>query len=471
MSDKPLEIVIVGLGAGGLYASKNALLHNRNCHITIIEKRDFDQFSPCGLPFAIEGVVESFDDLKHVVPDVKNKLEKFLKHEVVSVDAQKKCVTALNLDTNEEKVFPYDSLILSHGASPVNLPIPGAKEFVGKGVHFCSTIDNSKALLDAALTSKSKSAVVVGGGAIGLEVAVALKHRGLEVAVTKRTPPPFPRNLDPEMGKHIVGELDRLGIRVLFGKGIDSVNGTNLVESVTIAGEVIPCDVVVMAVGMRGNTGLAEQAGCKINKNLVVTNNRMETSVKDVYAIGDLAQSYSRIDKTPASMQLATSAFRQGITAGVNAAGGNTEYPGVLNTFLTGVGKLEVAGTGYTLETAKELGYNAKAINTKREIKPHYIPGAVDVYLRLIVDLDTKKVLGAQAIGENGANWRVNIFAMAIHGGMTLYDLMDTELSYYPHVSQMYDPVAQVVEIAIKRLKMGQKECETVFDAKDLDKQ
>jgi NADH oxidase (H2O2-forming) len=197
MSDKPLEIVIIGLGAGGLYAAKNALINNRNCRITIIEKRDHDQFSPCGLPFVIEGGVESFDELKHVVPEVKNKLVKYLRHEAVSIDKDEKTVTALNLETNEERVFPYDSLILSHGASPINLPIPGAKEFVGKGVHFVSDIDNSKALLDAALTSKKKSAVVVGGGAIGLEVAVGLKERGLSVAVTKRTPPPFPRSLDP----------------------------------------------------------------------------------------------------------------------------------------------------------------------------------------------------------------------------------------------------------------------------------
>ncbi|MCP4675193.1 MAG: FAD-dependent oxidoreductase [Deltaproteobacteria bacterium] len=470
MSEKPLEIVIIGLGASGLYASKSALTYNRNCHITIIEKRDFDQFSPCGLPFALEGVIESFDELKHVVPEVRNKLVKFLSHEAVSIDTEKKTVTALNLDTNEEKLFPYDSLLLSHGAVPINLPIPGAKELVGKGVHFCSNIDDSKALLDAALSSNKKSAVVVGGGAIGLEVAVALKERGLEVTVTKRTEPPLPKDLDPEMGKFIIAELERLGIRELFGKGIDSVNGTDKVESVTIAGEMIECDIVVMAVGMRGNTNLAESIGANIRNHMIVVNNRMETSVKDVYATGDLVQSYSRIDRSPASMQLATSAYRQGMTAGVNAAGGNTEYPGVGRTFLTGVGKLEVAATGYSLKVAKELGYNAKAISTKRENKPHYIPGAVDVNLRMIVDLDTGRVLGGQAIGEEGAAWRINILALAIQGKMTLHDLVDAELSYYPGVSQMYDPLAQLFEIGIKRLKLGPRKCEEVFNAKELDK-
>lgn len=460
-----MEIVIIGLGASGLYASKNALSQNRNCHVTIIEKRDFDQFSPCGLPFVIEGVVKDFDELKHVVPDVKNKLTKHLSHEAISIDTEKKTVTAIDLTTAEEKVFPYDSLIFANGATPINLPIPGAKEFVGKGVHFVSNIDNSKALTEAARAARSKHAVVVGGGAIGLEVAVGLRKSGLDVAVTKRTPPPFPRSLDPQMGKFIVEELERLGIRVLFGKGIDRINGTDHVESVEIAGETIECDIVVMAVGMRGNTTLAESIGAKTEKNMIIVNNRMETSVKDVYAVGDLARSYSRIDNTPAVMQLATSAYRQGMTAGINAAGGNTSYPGVLNTFLTAVGKQEIAGTGYTLETAKSLGYNAKAISTKRENKPHYIPGAKAVNLRVIVDIENGKILGAQAIGEEGAGWRVNIFALAIHGAMTLYDLQDTELSYYPAVSQMYDPIAQVVDIGLKRLKLPPKECKMVFIA------
>jgi NADH oxidase (H2O2-forming) len=466
MADKALEIVIIGLGASGLYASKSALSFNRNCKVTIVEKRDHDQFSPCGLPFAIEGVVNSFEELKYTVPEVPNKLVKHLRHEASAIDRERKIVTAVDLATKEEKRLPYDALILSCGATPIILPTPGARELVGKGVHFCSTIENSEALLLAALNSRKKRAVVVGGGAIGLEVAVALRARGLEVAITKRTEPPLPRTLDPEMGKFIVAELERLGIRVLFGRGIDSVNGKDKVESATIAGEVIDCDLVVMAVGMRANTKLAESIGARIEKGLVVADNRMETSVKGVYACGDLAQSYSRIDRTPMSMQLATAAFRQGMTAGVNAAGGDTEYPGVLNTLLTGVGNLDIAATGYTLETALELGYKAKAVSTKRETKPHYIPGAKEINLRIVVEEDTGKILGAQAVGEEGAGARINVIALAIQAGMNLYDLLDAELSYYPKVSQMYDPLTQLAEVAMKRLRMDPKPCRERFDAK-----
>ena len=459
----PLEIVIVGLGASGLYASKSALSFNRNCHVTIIEKRDFDQFSPCGLPFVIKGVVKDFEELKYYVPEIKNKLTKVLHHKVVFVDNEKKIVRAVDLDSSDEKEIRYDSLILATGASPINLPIPGAKELLGKGVHFVSDIENSRALLEAAKSSKKKTAVVVGGGAIGLEVAAGLKALGLDVAVTKRTPHPFPRNLDPAMGKIIVEHLEKLGIRVYFGKGIERINGAQKVESVEIAGETIDCAIVLMAVGMRGNTKLAEIIGAKTENGLVVVNNRMETSVKNVYAVGDLVQTYSRIDETPATMQLATAAYRQGMAAGINAAGGNSPYPGALNTFLTVIGGLEIASTGYSLDIARSLGYDAKAISTKGETKPHYMPDAKEINLRVIVDAKDGNILGAQAVGEEGVGWRINVFALAIHGGMTLYDLMDAEFSYNPPVSQMYDPISQVADIGLKRLRLPPKKCEKVF--------
>jgi len=406
--NQPLDIVIVGLGAGGLYASRAALGFSRECRVTFIEKRDFDQFSPCGLPFVIEGMVKDFEDLKYHVPEVKNRLIKLLRHEAVSIDPEKRIITAVDLGASEAKQIPYRALILANGASPINLPIPGAGEFVERGVHFVSDIDNSRALLEAAIASGKKRAVVVGGGAAGLEVAVGLRCRNLDVTVTKRTPAPFPRNLDPEMGQAIVDELKRLGIRVLFGRGIDRIDGDREVRSVTIAGETIPCDIVVMAVGMRANTRLAATAGIAIKDGLVTVNNRMETSFQGIYAIGDLVRTYSRIDRTPAAMQLATAAYRQGITAGVNAAGGDTAYPGALNTFLTKVGDLEIAATGYTLQTAMDLGYDARAVSTRRQTRPHYMPNVTDVHLKAIVNqADGKIHWERRGLRGGSISWRL----------------------------------------------------------------
>ncbi len=461
--NEPMEIIIVGLGASGLYASKAALNTNRKCHVTIIEKRDFDQFSPCGLPFVIEGVVKDLDDLKHTVPEVKGRLDKLLHHEVLSINSSEKSLVVKDLDSHEEKVMNYDSLILANGATPINLPVPGARELVGKGVHFVSNLNDTEDLLTAVRSSKSKRSVVVGGGAIGLEVAVGLRELGHKVVITKRTPPPLPRNLDPVMGAHIVEKLESMGIRVTFGSGIDSINGKEKVESVTIAGEVIPCDIVVMAVGMKANSKLAEMAGCKTSKGIVTVDNRMQTTVSGIYATGDLVGTYSRMDRSPTTMQLATSAFRQGMAAGTNAAGGSAQYPGAMNTFLTVIDGLEIAATGYNLDTAQNLGYDAIGISTKGDVKPHYMPECTQISLRVIVDRSCGRILGAQAIGEEGAAWRINVFALAIHGNMTLYDLLDTELAYNPPVSQMYDPITQLAEIGLKRLKLPPKECVSPF--------
>ncbi|MFO8050345.1 MAG: FAD-dependent oxidoreductase [Thermoplasmatota archaeon] len=466
--ERQREIIVIGLGASGLYVSRSALNTDRKCHVTIIEKRDHDQFSPCGLPFVLEGKVESFEELKHTVPDVKGRLDKLLEHEALDIDPEAKKVTVKDLGTGEKKVLDYDSLILANGTNPVNLPIPGAQELRGKGIHFVSDIDNASRLLEEVKGPEKKRSVVVGGGAIGLEVAVALVERGHEVTMTKRTPSPLPRNLDPVMGKRILEKLESLGMRVTFGKGIDSINGTDKVESVTIAGEEIRCDLVVMAVGMRADTRLAETAGCRVDRGTVIVNNRMETTVEDIYATGDLVTTYSRLDRTPTTMQLATSAFRQGMTAGTNAAGGNTGYPGAINTFLTVIDDLEIAATGYNLETAKELGYDAMGISTKGETKPHYMPGCHTLHLRVVVDKSCGRILGAQAVGEEGAGWRMNIFALAIHGNMTLYDLLDTELCYNPPFSQMYDPITQLAEIGLKRLRLPPKECmESFFPGKE----
>ena len=448
------NIVIVGLGVGGLYASKSASTKNRKANITIIEKRDFDMFSPCGLPFAIEGIVPDFEDLKHDVPESRN-VTKMLSHEVLSVDPETRQLTVRDLVSSEDKIIPYDSLILATGAEPVNLPIPGANDFMGRGFHYVTNPTDSEELRDAALASKLKSACVVGGGGIGLEVAVALKTLGLDVHVTKRTPPPFPRNLDPDMGGPIVEHLQEMGIHIHFGKGIDSINGKDWIESVTIAGEKIPCDIVVMAVGWRSRTAIAETCGVEVCSQGIVTNERLETTVPGIYAIGDCVESFCRIDETRANMLLATSAYRMGMIAGINAAGGKAHYKGVLNTFVSKVGELEVAATGYNLEAARDAGFgNAKGVVVKGVIKPHWMPGATRIVLKLILDGNNGRILGGQAVGQEGAAWRVNIISLAISAGLDVFDLADAEFAYSPPVSEVYDVLSQIAEISIKRLKL-----------------
>jgi len=451
-SDSPKKIVVIGMGTGGLYASRGATSFDRSIEITIIEKRDYDMFSPCGLPYAIEGKVPSFEDLKHSVPTTR-RLKKFTSHEALSIDTEGKRVEVKNLESGEVFWLDYDSLVVSTGSEPIVLPIPGAHELLGRGVHVVTNPEEAEALRDAALASER--AVVVGGGAIGLEIAFALRELGLEVYVTKRSPPPFPRNLDPDMGEKIREYLESKGFHILFGKGIDAVNGEDRVESVVIAGETIPTDIVVMAVGVRPKSGIAEEAGIAAERGAVITDERMETNVKDVYAIGDCCLSFSGVDAKPVTVALATTAFRQAVIAGINAAGGDERYDGSLGTFVSFVGELEIACTGYNSAIAERNGFKTVSGRVNMTTKPGWMPEAKDVSVKIIVDADSGRLLGGQCIGEEGAAWRVNVISVAIKNRMTIEDFTRIELAYCPAVSDLYDPLLVAADAALRRFKRG----------------
>jgi len=447
-ASSPSKIVIVGLGTGGLYSSRAASRFDRRAQITIIERRDYDMFSPCGIPYAIEGKVGDFESLKHKVPRTRQ-INILLRHEVLSIDTEGKTVEVKNLETGEISSHPYDSLILATGSRPHVLNIPGAREMMEKGVFVVSNPEEGKLLRDAAL--KAERVVVVGGGAIGLEIALALRHLGLEVITTKRSPDPLPRNLDPDMGKLVLEYLKSEGVRVLFGKNIESVNGAERVESVTIAGEVIPTDIVVMAVGVDPVSKLAEDAGITTDRGAIVVDERMETSVKDIYAIGDNCLSFSAIDGKPIRVALATTAFRQAAVAGVNASGGEALFGGAIGTFVTYFGELEISCTGYNSQSAERNGHTVVSGRANMTIKPGWMPGAKEISVKVVADAETGRVLGGQAIGGEGTDWRINIIALAIKKHMTLEELSTIELAYCPAVSDLYDPLLVAVDAAIRR--------------------
>jgi NADPH-dependent 2,4-dienoyl-CoA reductase/sulfur reductase-like enzyme len=450
MSRDAKHIVIIGLGTGGLYSSRAAQRYNRRTRITIFEKRDYHMFSPCGIPYAIEGMVENFDDLKHSVPTTRS-LQIHLQHEALTVDTDGKKVKVKNLESNEESWVDYDSLILATGSKPTILPIPGAKELLGKGIYTVSTPEDGEILRHVALNSKT--CAVVGAGAIGMEIALALKHLGVDVHVTKRTEPALPRNIDPDMGTILVDHIREKGLHIHFGKGIDSINGTNKVESVTIAGELIPVDFVVMGVGVDSNIDLAEVTGVECERGSIKTNDRMETSIPDIYAVGDNCWSFNMIDGLPTRIALATTAYRQAMVAGVNAAGGDAVYDGTLGTFVSFVGELEVSATGYNTSGAEAAGYEVISGRANTVNKPTWIPGAKDISIKVLADAKTGKLLGGHSIGEEGTDWRINMIALGIKKGMTLEEFATIELAYCPPVSELYDPLLMATDVALRKLE------------------
>lgn len=453
MSQDP-KILIIGLGTGGLYSSRAAQRFNRKSQIMIIEKRDYHMFSPCGIPYAIEGHVKSFEDLKHSVPTTRS-LQIKLQHEALEVDTEGKKVLVRNNEEETEEWMEYDKLILSTGSKAKILPVPGANEFLGRGVYVVTNPEEGEILQKVA--QKAKSAAVIGGGAIGMEIALALKHLGLDVHITKRSEPALPRNLDPDMGKLLSDHIAEKGLKIYFGKGIDSINGEEKVESVTIEGEDIPVDFVVMAAGVDSNIDLAEKAGVECERGSIKTNKKMETNVPDVYAIGDNCWSHNLIDGSPARIALATTAYRQAIVAGTNAAGGDREYDGTLGTFVTYVGDLEVSATGYNTVGAENAGFKAISGRANTMNKPEWMPDHKAISVKIVADAETGRLLGGQSIGTEGTDWRVNMIALGIRQGMTLEEFATVELAYCPPVSELYDPLLMATDVALRRLEAAKR--------------
>jgi NADH oxidase (H2O2-forming) len=443
------NIVILGLGTGGLYASKAASITDRNAKISIVEQRAYDMFSPCGLPYAIEGIVKSFDELKYTFP-TSRRLRKFLSHRAVKIDSRNKSVKIEDVETGMQRDLEYDSLIISTGSSPLVSPVHGAPRLLGRGVHIISTIENSELLRRAA--EKSEKAVIIGAGATGLESAIALRELGLEVIIIEKRETPLPRSLDPDMGRMIIELLRSKGITTFFGDSVERLNGEEMIESVRFKGETIPTDLVVLAIGNKPNTGFLDQSGIKTKGGAIETNIRMETNLEGIFAIGDCACTFFQLDKEPIKIELATVTKEQGLVAGTNAAGGSMEYGGTLGTFVSYIGGLEVAATGYNSMVAERRGYDIVTGKSRMKVKPKYIPGSKEVTVKLIVNGLNGVILGAQAIGEEGAAWRVNIAALAIKKRVNIYEFSSIELAYCPPISDLYDPLYAAADIVKRRL-------------------
>jgi NADH oxidase (H2O2-forming) len=443
------NIVIIGLGSGGFTASLAVRRTDPEAFITIIEKRSYDMFSPCGMPFAIEGII-NLEKLRFSLPADKQTTT-LLMHEAVAINPADKTVRATNLKTQEILTISYDSLIIASGAEPFIPPIKGAKENLGNGVFVLHDLESAQNIIDHA--GNPKKALVVGAGPIGLEIAVALRTRGLEVTVVEMLSFAIPRALDRDMARLVEQSLRDTGINLLFNKTVESINGSP-VNAVSVSGETIETDMVILASGVRANLEIAKNAGIELGKWGIKTNSGMETNIKDVYAIGDCIETVNLINHRPTMMQLSSAAYRQGMVAGTNAAGGYDIYEGALGTFVTVIGNLELAATGFNEFFAEAAGYKVISGKAHGMNKPDYYPGAKDITVKVLIDARTGKVLGGQAAGD-GAGARINVISMAIRCGIDVYSLSRTEMAYCPMVAENYDVLNKAADFAVRKLDKG----------------
>jgi len=409
-----------------------------------VDKKEFDMLHPCGLPYAIEGKLESFEKVKHTLPDMG--FTKILNHELIRVTPETKQIEAKNLENGKSLMLEYDNLIIATGSHALIPPIPGVKELLGKGVF---TVDSYTQSFDLAEYSKKcKTAVVVGAGAIGLETAYALKKRELAITIVEMLPNALSKSLDPDMSKILEEYLKTNGINLMFDAGVEKVLGQDIVKGITVSGKELACDMVVLAAGVRSNTDFLAGSGIVTTKLGVVVNEKMQTNIPDIYAIGDCVQVKSLIDRRDWTMQLAVAAYKQGVVAGMNISGKKREYAGALSTFASKIGEIEVAATGFNSACAGQNILIGKASGTTR---PEWCTGGKDITVKLIVGKDSGKILGGQGVGYAGAAERINIVSTAIQAGLTLHGLSEVELAYCPAVSETYDVLMQAADNAIRK--------------------
>lgn len=447
----PRRIVIIGAHAAGVDAASAARKTDRTAEITLITEEKNAGYSRCGLPFVLEGKIPSFQDLIVFPPSFYQMMKLNLKTEtkVTKIDTGKKVVEAVD-KTGKTEEIPYDSLIIATGASAFTPPIKGREK---QGIMPLRTIEDGERI-EKAIREGAKSAVVMGAGLIGLETAVALNERGLKVTVVEMLPQVLPAMLDPDMAKMVDEMLRQKGINILTGKPVEEFLGADKVTGIMAGGEQINADLFISAFGVRANIQLATDAGIALGETrLIKTNPRMETSIKDVYAVGDCVESINMITQRPVVQQLGTVAVRQGKVAGTNAAGGYAVFPGVIGSAVTKLYDAQIGATGLTETAAKRAGIETVTGSITSKTRADYYPGASPIKVKLVVEKESQRIVGVQIIGGEDVTQRINAISLAIQKQMTVRELAKADTAYAPPLNETWEPIVLAAEMALMKLR------------------
>lgn len=412
--------------------------------IVVLERGDHVSFANCGLPYHVGGVIEDRDDLVLQTPEslaARFALDVRTGHEVVSVDRDRRVVTVRDRHTGRLLEEEYDELVLATGASPLRPPIPGVE--LAHALRDLVDMDAIIARLDG--PDQPTSAVIVGAGFIGLELAENLAHRGLSVTVVELADHVLPP-LDVEMAAVVQSHLQLFGVRVLTGTAAAAFEA----DAVVLAGgERIPAGLVVLAAGVVPESALARAAGLELSeRGGVVVDERQRTSDPHIYAVGDVAVKRDAVSGEGVLVPLAQTANRHGRLVADAILGRPVSARPALGTAVVGVFGLTVAAVGWNERRLREAGRPHRVIHTHPQHHAGYYPGAEQMALKLLVDPDTDEILGAQGVGRAGVDKRIDVIATAMRGGLRASELADLELTYAPQYGSAKDPVAMLGMVA-----------------------
>lgn len=437
-----MRIVIVGGVAGGMSAATRMRRLDADAEIIVLEKSGHVSYANCGLPYFVGGVIEEEDALLLQTPaslHARFKLDVRVATEVTSIDPAAKTVTVKDWLKSEEYVLSFDKLILSPGASPVVPPIPGIERALT-----LRTVEDVEKIADR-VNAKPQSAVVIGGGFIGVEIAENLVHKGVPTTVVEAAPQVL-APLDPEMATLVAKEMRKHGISLHLGVSAQEVTPTTVVLSDET---VLDAELVIMAIGVRPDTSLAKAAGLTIGtRGGIEVDDFNRTSNHDIYAVGDAAEKTDAIDGSATLVPLANLANRHGRVVADHIAGRTIRPNKTIGTAIVKVFDLMIAATGWNEKRLKAAGRDVMVIHTHPNNHAGYYPDAKQIALKLIFDPKTGEILGGQGVGVDGVDKRIDVIATAIRGGITAPELADLELAYAPPFGSAKDPVNMLGYIA-----------------------
>ena len=435
--------LIIGGVAGGMSAATRLRRLDENAQITVLERGGHVSFANCGLPYYLGGVIEQRDSLLLQTPaslGSRFNLDVRVRTEAVSIDRDAKTVRVRDLTTGEETDEAYDALVLSPGATPVRPPLPG-----GERMLTLRDIDDVDAAM-AELTVAPNSAVVIGAGFIGLEMVENLVHRGLAVTLVELGDQVLPP-LDPEMAGPVADRLRAAGVDVRLGTQVTELD----TDTATLSdGSVVSAEFVLGSIGVRPDTSLATAAGLEIGeRGGIRVDDQLRTSDPHIYAIGDAVEKTDAISGERRLVALAGLANRHGRLAADAITGKTIHVRDALGTAVVGVMGLTIAATGWNEKLLRRIGRDIRVFHTHPASHTGYYPGAESMSLKLVVDAVTDEILGAQGVGGDGVDKRIDVIATAMAGGITASELADLELAYAPQFSSAKDPVNMLGYVAL----------------------
>lgn len=445
-----MALIVIGGVAAGMSAASKARRIDPDMEIIVYEKSGYVSYGACGLPYYVQGLIQKHTDLVVRTPDqfAKRGIQVFVHHEVTAIDPSNRRVRVKNLESGQTFETAFDHLMLSTGGYALRPPIPGL-ESPADNLFAVRNVEDGAAIRRFIETENPRQAVIVGAGYIGVEMAEALiAGHGLDVTVVTLFPPLVP-TFDEDMSEHVSAELARHGVQ-LHVEGVKAFERQGRrVTAVLTQESSFPADMVVLAMGVRPNTALAQSAGIALGPTgAVAVDDHQRTNVEGIFAGGDVAEALDLVTGKPTYVPLGTTANKQGRVAGENIAGGDATFAGIVGTAVVKVFDSDAARTGLTETQAREHGYDVHTTTIRASSNAHYMPGGGPLHVKLVYEAGGR-LLGAQMVGRAAAK-RIDVVAAALHARWTVEELQKLDLSYAPPYAPVWDALLVAANVAVK---------------------